>query len=158
MTVFAILFGTRKVYLTEQNRGVMVAIAFESVVKLFALLCLAFMTYWLLLPDTIGVIQFAEHASHLQYSTDHNSWFSFTIKTVLAMTAIFLLPRQFHVAFVENVSHHHLRHARRWFSLYLFLVTIVVIPIAIGGMQLFPQALSAATIGAALASVGKDSH
>jgi Na+/proline symporter/signal transduction histidine kinase len=138
MTVFAILFGTRKVQLTEQNRGVMVAIAFESVVKLFALLCLAFMTYWLLLPDTIGVIQFAEHASHLQYSTDHNSWFSFTIKTVLAMTAIFLLPRQFHVAFVENVDHRHLRHAKRWYSSYLLLVTLVVIPIALAGMHLFP--------------------
>ena len=37
---FAILFGTRKLHLTEQNRGVMVAIAFESVVKLFALLML----------------------------------------------------------------------------------------------------------------------
>ena len=69
MTVFAILFGTRKVQLTEQNRGVMVAIAFESVVKLFALLCLALMAYWLLLPDQIGVSQFAAHASHLQSRT-----------------------------------------------------------------------------------------
>ena len=36
MAFFAILFGTRKLHLTEQSRGVMVAIAFESVVKLFA--------------------------------------------------------------------------------------------------------------------------
>ncbi len=40
MTLFAILFGTRKVHLTEQNRGVMVAIAFESVIKLAALMTL----------------------------------------------------------------------------------------------------------------------
>ncbi|GAA0668128.1 PAS domain-containing hybrid sensor histidine kinase/response regulator [Rheinheimera tangshanensis] len=138
MTVFAILFGTRKVQLTEQNRGVMVAIAFESVVKLFALLCLALMAYWLLLPEKIGVSQFVEHASHLQYNTEHTSWLSFAVKTLLAMTAIFLLPRQFHVAFVENVDHRHLRHAKRWYSSYLFLVTLVVIPIALAGMHLFP--------------------
>jgi len=138
MTVFAILFGTRKVQLTEQNRGVMVAIAFESVVKLFALLCLALMAWWLLLPDTIGVRQFVEHASHLQYSTEHTSWLSFAIKTLLAMSAVFLLPRQFHVAFVENVDHRHLRHAKRWYSSYLVLVTVVVIPIALAGMHLFP--------------------
>ena len=60
------------------------------------------------------------------------------------MVAVFLLPRQFHVAFVENVSHHHLRHARRWFSGYLLLVTLVVIPIAVAGMQLFPGILAQA--------------
>ncbi len=116
----------------------MVAIAFESVVKLFALLCLALMAYWLLLPEKIGVSQFVEHASHLQYNTEHTSWLSFAVKTLLAMTAIFLLPRQFHVAFVENVDHRHLRHAKRWYSSYLFLVTLVVIPIALAGMHLFP--------------------
>ena len=41
MALFAILFGTRKVHLTEQNRGVMAAIAFESVIKLVALVTLA---------------------------------------------------------------------------------------------------------------------
>lgn len=138
MTVFAILFGTRKVQLTEQNRGVMVAIAFESVVKLFALLCLALMTYWLLLPDQLGLDQFVQHAGHLQQNRDHNSWLSLAIKTLLAMTAIFLLPRQFHVAFVENVDHRHLRHAKRWTSSYLLLVTAVVIPIALAGMHLLP--------------------
>jgi Na+/proline symporter len=138
MTVFAILFGTRKVQLTEQNRGVMVAIAFESVVKLFALLCLALMTYWLILPEEIDVAEFVRHANNLHYSVDHNSWLSFTVKTILAMSAIFLLPRQFHVAFVENVDHRHLRHAKRWYSSYLLLVTLVVIPIALAGMHLFP--------------------
>lgn len=138
MTVFAILFGTRKVQLTEQNRGVMVAIAFESVVKLFALLCLALMVYCFILPSDMGLTQFVEHASHQQNTTQDNSWLSFAIKTMLAMSAIFLLPRQFHVAFVENVDHKHLGYAKRWYSSYLLLVTLVVIPIALAGMYLFP--------------------
>ncbi|MBZ9610690.1 PAS domain-containing hybrid sensor histidine kinase/response regulator [Rheinheimera maricola] len=144
MAFFAILFGTRKLHLTEQSRGVMVAIAFESVVKLFALMTLGLAVYVFVLGDSSNVFQrFAEHAMAHQQSADFGV-LEFITKTVLAMVAVFLLPRQFHVAFVENVSHHHLRHARRWFVLYLFLVTIVVIPIAIAGMQLFPQALNAA--------------
>lgn len=144
MAFFAILFGTRKLHLTEQSRGVMVAIAFESVVKLFALLTLGLAVYVFILADTGQVLsQFTEHAMARQQSSSYGV-LEFITKTVLAMSAVFLLPRQFHVAFVENVSHHHLRHARRWFSLYLFLVTIVVIPITIGGMQLFPQALGSA--------------
>uniref|UniRef100_A0A486XGR0 histidine kinase n=1 Tax=Rheinheimera sp. BAL341 TaxID=1708203 RepID=A0A486XGR0_9GAMM len=145
MAFFAILFGTRKLHLTEQSRGVMVAIAFESVVKLFALLTLGLAVYVFVLGDISNVFaRFAQHAMAQQQITADYGVVEFMTKTLLAMVAVFLLPRQFHVAFVENVSHHHLRHARRWFSLYLFLVTIVVVPIAIGGMQLFPQALSAA--------------
>ncbi len=144
MAFFAILFGTRKLHLTEQSRGVMVAIAFESVVKLFALMTLGLAVYVFILAEHGNV--FARFASHAITQHDNSDFgvLAFVIKTLLAMVAVFLLPRQFHVAFVENVSHHHLRHARRWFSLYLFLVTIVVIPIAIGGMQLFPNALTSA--------------
>ncbi|MDP5135408.1 PAS-domain containing protein [Rheinheimera baltica] len=144
MAFFAILFGTRKLHLTEQSRGVMVAIAFESVVKLFALLTLGLAVYIFVLGESSDIFsRFASHAMAQQQNSEFDV-LEFITKTVLAMVAVFLLPRQFHVAFVENVSHHHLRHARRWFSLYLFLVTIVVIPIAIGGMQLFPQALNSA--------------
>ena len=144
MAFFAILFGTRKLHLTEQSRGVMVAIAFESVVKLFALLMLGMAVYIFVLGDSANLLErFASHAMAQQQKTDYGI-VEFITKTILAMAAVFLLPRQFHVAFIENVSHHHLRAARRWFSSYLFLVTIVVIPIAIGGMQLFPQALQSA--------------
>lgn len=144
MAFFAILFGTRKLHLTEQSRGVMVAIAFESVVKLFALLTLGLAVYVFVLGDSSNVFsRFSDHAMALHHASEFGV-IEFITKTVLATVAVFLLPRQFHVAFVENVSHHHLRHARRWFSLYLVLVTLVVVPIAIGGMQLFPQALNAA--------------
>ncbi|WP_419569848.1 PAS-domain containing protein [Rheinheimera sp.] len=139
MMIFSILFGTRKVTLTEQNRGVMVAIAFESLVKLFALTCLALMTYWLLLPEQVQLSSFVEHATALKADHQEQSWLAFFTKTVLAMAAIFLLPRQFHVGFVENVDHRHLRHARCWYSSYLLIVTLVVIPIALTGMLMFPD-------------------
>lgn len=145
MAFFAILFGTRKLHLTEQNRGVMVAIAFESVVKLFALLTLAIAVYVFILDtDQSALRAFTEHSIRQQEKLDTPGLVEFITKTILAMVAVFLLPRQFHVAFVENVSHHHLRHARRWFSGYLLAVTLVVIPIAVAGMQLFPGILAQA--------------
>ncbi len=139
MSVFAILFGTRKLMLTEQKRGVMLAVAFESVVKLGALLLLAFAVIWFVIdkPQTI----WQEFQSHSLYSEKPSGFWTleFWTKTLLAMTAIFLLPRQFHVTFVENVKAAHLQLARRWFTGYLVLVTLVVIPIAVAGMQLFPE-------------------
>ncbi|WP_333607670.1 PAS domain-containing hybrid sensor histidine kinase/response regulator [Arsukibacterium sp.] len=145
MAFFAILFGTRKLHLTEQNRGVMVAIAFESVVKLFALMTLAIAVYVFILDKDQNVLQaFVQHASVQQAQVSTSGTVEFIVKTLLAMAAVFLLPRQFHVAFVENVSHNHLRQARRWFTGYLVLVTVVVIPIAVAGMQLFPTMLNQA--------------
>lgn len=142
MAFFAILFGTRKVHLTEQNRGVMVAIAFESLVKLIALLALCAVVYLFFIDKEQSVFgAFIEHASSQQRQLTTSGTVEFFTKTILSMAAIFLLPRQFHVAFVENVSDHHLRHARRWFSGYLVVVTLVVIPIAVAGMQLFPEML-----------------
>ncbi len=60
------------------------------------------------------------------------------------MAAIFLLPRQFHVTFVENTNAEHLKKAKRWFGSYLLLVTLVVLPIALAGLQLFPDKLAQA--------------
>ena len=124
MTIFAILFGTRKVHLTEQNRGVMAAIAFESVIKLFALVTLAVAVSVFVLAEPGQILtDFNAYAASkiIDPSTD---WLAFATKTLLAMMAIFLLPRQFHVTFVENVQSAHLLHARKWFSAYLLLVNL----------------------------------
>lgn len=134
MTVFAMLFATRPQHLTGRNRGIMAAIAFESLVKLVALVTLAVCAMFLLDHPQHLLADFSAHAEREPFNL-----LSFLTKTVLAMSAVFLLPRQFHVAFVENTDSGHLRQARIWFSLYLVLVTLVVIPIAVAGLQLYPQ-------------------
>jgi signal transduction histidine kinase len=53
------------------------------------------------------------------------------------MFAIFLLPRQFHTAIVENNKETHIRTAIWLFPLYLLLFNIFVFPIAWGGNILF---------------------
>jgi sigma-B regulation protein RsbU (phosphoserine phosphatase) len=52
------------------------------------------------------------------------------------MGAIILLPRQFHMAVVENVRERHLLTAMWLLPLYLLLINLFVLPIAFGGLLL----------------------
>jgi len=58
---------------------------------------------------------------------------------VLSMFAIFLLPRQFQVAVIENNRENHVNKAIWLFPLYLLVFNIFVYPIALGGNILFQQ-------------------
>ena len=141
MAAFAILFGTRHIDASEHHEGMVVAIAFESVVKLLAFLAVGiFVTY--------GVYDgFGDIFSRAQNSPDlarlfemegaggYGSWASLTI---LSMAAIIFLPRQFQVTVVENVDESHLKKAVWLFPLYLLLINIFVLPIAFGGLLHFP--------------------
>ncbi|MEX0614704.1 MAG: hypothetical protein WD177_02240, partial [Methylophaga sp.] len=140
MTFFAILFGTRNVQLTKKSDGVILAIAFESIVKLLVLIILASAVYISFLGNGEPVwSRFYSHSSALYSSPPDSGWVPLVTKTLLSMAAIFLLPRQFHVAFTANVTNDHIGSSRYWFTLYLLLVTLVVIPIAVAGMTLFPE-------------------
>lgn len=129
---FAILFGARRADLTEHNRGLVRAVAFESVVKLGALLAAALLAVALLLgrgaPPELGA---------LAAWPDLDA--RFLVITVLSAAAILCLPRQFHVGFVELVETADAREARRTFVAYLALTTLAVIPI-VGAGALLPSA------------------
>jgi PAS domain S-box-containing protein len=71
------------------------------------------------------------------------SYLEWTSLTFLSMMAIMFLPRQFHVAVVENYSPDHIKKAMWLFPLYLFLINIFVLPIAYGGLMLDGTAVGA---------------
>ena len=58
--------------------------------------------------------------------------------TLLSFVAILLLPRQFHVAVVENNDEREIKRARWMFPIYLVLINLFVIPIAMAGLLTFP--------------------
>jgi signal transduction histidine kinase len=58
--------------------------------------------------------------------------------TLLSFFAILLLPRQFHVAVVENKDEREIKRARWMFPIYLVLINLFVVPIAIAGLMTFP--------------------
>ncbi len=140
MAAFSVLFGTRHIDATEHQEGLMLAIATESVVKLFAFLTVgAFITFGMFggLGDLIEQASRSERITSL-FSGGFNGGTWLTV-TFLSLVCILLLPRQFHVAVVENNAENEVYVAAWLFPLYLVLINIFVVPIAIAGMLTFPD-------------------
>jgi Na+/proline symporter/signal transduction histidine kinase len=138
--VFAVMFGARRLDALERHGGMVFAVAFESVIKLIAFLCVGlFVTYGLFhgFEDILGKIKEGTYASLMKIGDGSPvSFLKWTSFTFLSMMAILFLPRQFHVAVVENHSIDHIKKAMWLFPLYLFLINIFVLPIAYGGLLL----------------------
>ena len=138
MALFAILFGTRHIDATEHHQGLVAAIAFESVVKLVAFLCVGlFVTFGLF--DGFGDL-FARAAQNpvLTQLTTMEPVGQWLPLIMLSMLAIICLPRQFQVTVVENIDERHLNKALWLFPLYMLLINIFVLPIALAGLMRFP--------------------
>ena len=127
MALFAILFGTRRLDATEHHEGVMLAIAFESIVKLFAFVAIG--VFALLhvgnAPDLT--------ATRLGDLGDIASA-DFVTGTLLSAAAIVCLPRQFLVGVVECADPADLRKARWLFTGYLGVFTVFVVPVVLAGL------------------------
>jgi len=126
---FAILFGTRRLDATEHHEGVMLAIAFESVVKLLAFVALgAFALFHLEGAPGLSATRLGVPLAQAATSGD------FIATTVLGAAAIFCLPRQFLVGVVECADPADVRRARVLFSAYLAVFCVVVVPVVLAGL------------------------
>jgi len=130
MAWFAILFGTRVVEGNNRMRGLISAVALESLIKLLAFVAVG-VTAWNLIPNpTQTVTAYFTETEKLPTST-------FFTQTLLAMIAIVCLPRQFHVMVVEPHNRRDVRWARWIFPLYLIVFSIMVLPIVVAGAHFF---------------------
>ncbi len=141
MATFAVLFGTRHIDATEHQDGLMLAIATESIVKLFAFLAVGiFVTFWMF-DGPAGLLAAARHHSQTAGLFNREPPFDTLIATtLLSFIAIILLPRQFHVAVVENNNESEIKRAAWMFPIYLVLINLFVVPIALAGLLSFPSA------------------
>ena len=134
LALFTMLFGTRHIDNTEHHRGMMMAIAFESIVKLVAFLAVGlFIVYMIFADHTIDVLAIAKQTYQAP------NWPTLLVHTLLTMLAIICLPRQFHTMVVENERPQDLHTARWLFPLYLVLMGLFVLPIAWVGQVLLPN-------------------
>jgi len=133
LAVFAILFGTRRIDATEHHRGMVLAIALESLVKLVAFVAIGLFALWHL-PGTDDFT--ARVAAGLHAFTAPQLPAGFLAQTLLGFLAIICLPRQFHVAVVECQDPADLQPARWMFMGYLALVSAMVLPIALAGQAM----------------------
>ncbi|HTC16409.1 MAG TPA: PAS domain-containing hybrid sensor histidine kinase/response regulator [Steroidobacteraceae bacterium] len=122
MALFAVLFGARRVDATEHHEGLMLAIAFESLLKLTAFVAVGLYA-WLELRGR----PFELPAGLRSTATLFNA--NTYVATLLAAAAIFCLPRQFQVTVIECADSSDLRRARWILPLYLGMFSVFVVPI-----------------------------
>jgi Na+/proline symporter/signal transduction histidine kinase len=135
MAVFTILFGVRNVQASEQHRGMMLAIAFESVVKLLALLTVGPFVLFVLFSGPADLLAQVESVPAVADRVfREGSPLTWLVTTLLSAMAFLCLPRQFHVAVVEHGHPASLKTARWLFPVYLVLINLFVVPIAAAGL------------------------
>lgn len=129
MAAFTWLFGARHASATEHNRGIVLALALESVVKLVALLAVGI--YALMVLRQAGTDigpQAAALVADIQVP-------NYLAMVGLGALAAFTLPHQFHVGVVELRDPSHLKTARWMFPVYLLLIGLPALPLALAGTQ-----------------------
>ena len=123
MAAFAMLFGTRSASAAEHNRGLILAMAFEALLKLGAMLVIGVFAFGLpAAPSATELLQPQE-----------GDLSGFAPLVLLGMLAMFTLPHQFHVGAVECRDERHVLRARWLFPLYLLLIAIPILPLARAG-------------------------
>ena len=138
IALFCIAFGTKKVFTSQQNPGLLTVVALSSVVKLIALTLLGGLIYfktgenqslsfW---PNQLELNQLA--AAH-----EPSSGALILTQIILGALTVFCLPRLFHLFMIENSKVNHLTTARWSFPLYLLASNVFILPIAWFGHQLF---------------------
>ena len=127
ITFFAILFGAKHISSREKNHGLVLAIAIESLIKLIAISSVALVALFGLFDGFGGLNQWLlehpEATESLYQPIQQGPWATLLF---LAFAAAFLLPRQFHMLFSENLNHRHLRTASWAFPLFLLLFNLSV--------------------------------
>ncbi len=137
---FSILYGTRQLDPNERHEGLVASIAFESVVKLVAFLAVGVFVTFGLFEGFGDIFQKASLSPAIAKlflvgnPIDSSNWFWIS---ALSMTAVVLLPRQFHISVVESTNEDFLGTAAWMFPLYMLLINIFVLPIAVAGLLYF---------------------
>lgn len=137
ITLFAILFGARHISAREKHEGLVVAIAFESLVKLLVLMAVGLFALFGVFDGFSGMERWlTTHPEALQALYQPVREGSWATLLLLAFAAAFLLPRQFHMTFTESFDEKSLNTASWAFPLFLLLMNLAIPPILWAGNEL----------------------
>lgn len=136
LAVFTVLFGTRNLDAHERHHGIVIAIAVEAVVKLFALLAVGVFVVWGVAGGVGPTMDLIDASAQSQWAPQPSRW----IGLIFVSAAAFLcLPRMFQVLVVENSDERTVSTASWAFPAYLLLMSLFVVPIAVVGLDLMPE-------------------
>ncbi|MGZ3368734.1 MAG: hybrid sensor histidine kinase/response regulator [Caulobacteraceae bacterium] len=131
---FAILFGARRAELTVHNRGLVEAAAFGAVVKLGGFIAAGIIAISLLvrvpnsIPVSLGLLAAPPELDA-----------RLIVMTSLSALALFCVPRQFHMGFVELKDLDQVREVHRTLPIYFLLMMVFVVPVAAAAVLATPN-------------------
>ena len=136
LAVFTIIFGTRNLDAKEQHHGIVTAIAVEAVVKLVALLAVGVFVVWGMADGPSDIIARIDASPIADWNLQPGRWAGLIF---VSAAAVLTLPRMFQVMVVENADERHLFTAAWAFPLYLFAMSLFILPIAVMGLDRMPE-------------------
>jgi PAS domain S-box-containing protein len=158
IVLFAMLFGSNR----EHHKGLITAMAFESLVKLFGLLAVGVFALFQVFGGMPGLDEWLaanpQHLDALQRPMQDNS--SHTLLLVFVATAV-AMPHIFHITVVENPTKHASSTVSWAFPLFLLLMALPIFPLLWAGLALdiripatyFPLAIPLASSNATMAII-----
>ncbi|MBP0049751.1 PAS domain S-box protein [Marinobacterium sp. AK62] len=130
IALFSILFGARHASLRNSHNGLVFAIALASLIKLVALLAIAFYAFWFILGGPSGLEQWLsanpEHLTALRQPPQADHW---QILLLAFFACAFVMPHMFQIAFTENLPTESLYRASWGVPLFLLALALAVPPV-----------------------------
>ncbi|WP_166269774.1 ATP-binding protein [Marinobacter caseinilyticus] len=137
VVLFAMLFGARRDQGSESHQGLVVAIAFDSVIKLIAMLTLGGVILFSVFGGLGGLDTWlatqTSQVSAMAQGINDGSWRALML---MSFAAALVLPHMYHMTFSENPSPKALAQASWGLPLYLLLLALPVPVILWGGIEL----------------------
>ena len=153
ITLFSILFGARHIATREKHEGLVLAIAFESLVKLVSLLIIGAFAVFVIFNGPSGLDSWlsenTQTLASLQLPLQEGPWRSLLL---LFFASAVVMPHMYHMIFTENLNPRALVTASWGVPLFLLLMSLPILPILWAGLKLAaPTSPEYYTLGLGLA-------
>jgi Na+/proline symporter/signal transduction histidine kinase/CheY-like chemotaxis protein len=143
LSVFTIIFGIRTIDITERHPGVMIAIAFESLVKLIAFLLVGVFVCFFVYDSPMDIWHQSKETISVEELFDINSLIGLFGLLIIALSAFLCFPRQFQVMFVE-IKEKKVSSLARWLlPLYVLIFAFFAGPLGLAGNLNYGNSLPA---------------
>ncbi len=140
VAALAIVVGTRRVEATENQNGLMTALAGEALLRVLCLAGIGIFVCWGLFGGIGDLTGHVARDPRIGAIIDEQPSLALWLPVILmTMGATLVAPRQFHVAIVENREEADVRTAAWLVPLSLAAMALFVLPIAVAGLVLFSK-------------------
>ena len=138
LAAFTMAFGVRHIHASERHRGFVLAVAFDSLVKLAAFVIVALLIVYGAFDSFGDLFGHAgndpQFAPVLNLDLSRPDWWS---KIVVAVLSFLCMPQFIHVAVVENDDPASVRPAAALYPAYALIFSAFMTPVAIAGLVTF---------------------